>query len=1475
MSGPGHPSLDPFHPIVRDWFGRSFPEPTDAQAQGWPAIAAGHHALILAPTGSGKTLAAFLWALNQLVVERMDGGNAGRVLYVSPLKALNYDVERNLRGPLTGLAAGAARLGMTLPEISVGVRTGDTSQAERQRMLREPPDILITTPESLFLMLTSRAAEILAPTQVVIVDEIHAVAATKRGSHLALSLERLEGVADGPVQRIGLSATQRPLAEIARFLGGSADGRPRPVTVVDAGSRKPMELEVVVPVDDMRELGGADAGPAAHEPTATAGSEGHRRSIWPAMYPELLELIRCHTSTLVFVNNRRSAERMALRLNELAGEEVARAHHGSVAREQRVQIEEDLKAGRMPAIVATSSLELGIDMGAIDLVVQVESPRSVARGLQRIGRAGHSVGEASAGRIFPKYRGDLLESAAVAERMLTGEIEETRPPALPLDVLAQQIVAICVDGPVSVDDLHELARGAYPFADLSREQLEGVLDMLAGKYPSDEFAELRPRVVWDRVAGTVRGRDNARSLAVQNAGTIPDRGLYGVYLADGTSRVGELDEEMVYEARTGQTFLLGASSWRIEDITRDRVIVSPAPGAPGAIPFWRGEGPGRPYELGMAVGRLTRELADAPRGEAERRLRDECRLDERATRNLLDYLRDQRDATGALPSDLTVVVERFRDEIGDWRLCVLTPLGARIHAPWALALQARLRERGMGEVHALWSDDGIAIHFPDSDELPPADVVLIDPTELEELVVGELAGTALFGARFRENAARALLIPRRRPGQRTPLWQQRLRASALLQVARRYGSFPIILETYRECLNDWFDLPALTSLMERLQRRETALVEADTQLASPFAGSLLFEYVATYMYEDDTPAAERKAQALTLNRDLLRELLGRDELRELIDPGALADVEADLQGLIEERPVVGADALHDLLRRLGDLAPEEVAARLGEGLDAADLLAELAAERRACALMIGGERRWIAAEDAARYRDGLGAVPPDGLPAAFLEPVEDALRGLVARYARCHGPFREDEIATRWQVESTAIDAVLAELEGAGEVARGELRPGSVGREWCDVQVLRRIRRASVAALRKEIEPTDPAALAVFLPAWHGIDRPPARPGPDALRELLGPLQGLALPPEQWEGEVLPRRLGDYSPTWLDELAAAGEVIWVGAGSGRGGGRVALYFRDEAPLYGPPPASDPPDDDAAVALREALGSGAAFWEELVAATDMPSQELFSALWALVWSGEVTNDLWSPLRAPRRLPPLRPPRSRGRGRRGAGRISAVAGRWSPTARLFAAEPPAAERRRALAELLLERHGVLTRSAALAEGVPGGFAALYPELVDLETLGACRRGYFVDGLGGAQFALPGAVERLREAPRGVDPEALVMDAADPAQPYGAALPWPPRREGRGPSRVFGAQVVLVDGEPLLYLHRGGKRLLTLAEGGERTREVALQALAAWITADPRRRVAIETVDGEAVHTSPLAEPLAAAGFRSDLKAMVLRA
>ncbi len=1420
--------LSVFSPVTRAWFERTFDGPTPPQQHGWPAIASGGHVLIQAPTGSGKTLTAFLYAIDRLTSQP---GEGLRVLYVSPLKALNYDIERNLRGPLAGLES----------KLRVAVRTGDTPQKERREILKEPPDILITTPESLYLMLTSQAREMLRTVDTLILDEVHAVAGSKRGAHLAISVERLEALCDTPPQRIGLSATQRPIELIGQFVSGG-----REITIVDAGTRKPLDLEVVVPVEDMRELGTTTAytnPPEADGSALLTSTEGGRNSIWPSIYPEILRLVREHRSTIVFVNNRRLAERLALRLNELAEENVARAHHGSLAREQRQIVEEDLKAGRIPCLVATSSLELGIDMGAVDLVIQVESPKSVARGLQRIGRAGHEMGATSKGRIFPKFRADLLESAVVARAMREGEIEETKIPRNPLDVLAQQIVAISAGAEMASDELFALVTRAYPFATLSRGQFDNVLDMLAGRYPSDEFAELRPRIVWARTARVICARDGARRLAVTTAGTIPDRGLVGGFLAGGGGRVGELDEEMVYEARAGQTFLLGASTWRIEEITRDQVIVSPAPGVPGAVPFWKGEGVGRPYELGQKIGATSRELSALTDDKAMARLLGDYHLDPRAARNLLTFLHDQLDATGAVPSDRTIVVERFRDEIGDWRVCILSPFGGRVHAPWAMAIAARLRESLGVDAQSIWSDDGIALHFPESDTPPPIEELMIDPGEVEDLVVAELGDTALFGARFRENAGRSLLIPRRRPGERTPLWQQRLKAQNLLQVARKYGSFPVILETYRECLQDVFDLPALRALLQGLKTRELDLVEVETQSASPYSTSLLFDYIATYMYEDDTPPAERRAQALSLDRDLLRELLGQEELRDLLDADAVDEVERQLQGDPQT-----SDHLHDKLRLRGDLRVGEYDAALAE---------PLLAERRALLVRIAGEERLIAVEDAGRYRDALGVMTPSGLPDAYLDGGPDSLRQLVLRYAKGRGPFTTGQATERFGRD---VSTILVELESAEQLVRGELRPGGTEREWCDPDVLRRLRRASLAALRKEVEPVEQAALARFLPGWHGIDRRAS------LREALVPLQALSLPVALWETEVLPRRVPGYRPEHLDALTASGEVVWIGAGPDR----VALYFREDASALGRMPAAAPPEGDVHDAIRAAL-AGALFFDELLAETQLDEAVALPALWDLVWSGEVTNDAWTPLRASRRFgQPKDERRPRRFSRRRALGATATAGRWSRTERLFSGVPD----RRALAELLLERQGIVTRDGVRGEGIPGGYGAVYAELRALETLGLCRRGYFVEGLGGAQFALGGAVERIRELrERGKEPDGLVLAAADPAQPYGAALPWP-KRAGARASRVAGAYVVSLGGEPVLYVERGGRTLVPLRDPDETWLRPALVALVAHVRTGTGKRLAVERFDGEPVSDSDAMPLLVEAGFLAGPRRAVLR-
>jgi ATP-dependent Lhr-like helicase len=1470
-----------FSPRTRDWFTGAFAGPTPAQEQAWPAIASGEHVLISAPTGSGKTLAAFLYAIDQLAQSPPIANARDRrisLVYVSPLKALSYDIDRNLRTPLRGIGA----------DLRVAVRTGDTPQKERQQMLREAPDILITTPESLYLMLTGRAQSLFDQARWCIVDEIHAVASTKRGAHLALTLERLTQAAGRDVQRIGLSATQNPLEEVGRFMVGPS----RRCRIVDTGVRKELDLKIHVPVESMVE---PDDTPAPSiDPLA--GGEATRRSIWPAIYPELVELIKAHKSTILFVNNRRGAERLALRLNDLAGEEVARSHHGSLAREERTVVEEMLKAGELPCLVATSSLELGIDMGAVDLVIQVESPKSVARGLQRIGRAGHSVGDVSRGRIFPKFRADLLECAVVARRMRDAQIETTVVPRNALDVLAQQIVAIAAaaeqggggwvggNGTVNVDDLFALVTRTHSYAELPRAQFENVLDMLDGRYPSSEFAELRPRIVWDRIAGTIRARPGARQLAVTNAGTIPDRGLFAVTLPDGR-RVGELDEEMVYEARPGQTFLLGATTWRIEEIGRDRVIVTPAPGLPGAVPFWKGDTLGRPKELGEAIGAFARWAVDQPAEVLER----DYDLDERAARNLLEFLAEQQQATRVIPSDRAIVVERFRDEIGDWRLCILTPFGGRVHAAWSLALSARIRDEVGLESDAIYSDDGIIIHLPDAEEPPGADLVLLEPDEIEDLVVAELGSSALFGARFRENAGRSLLIPRARPGKRTPLWQQRLKAQSLLEVAKKYGEFPVILETYRECLRDVLDVPGLIELLTKLHRREITLVEVETATASPFASSLLFDYVATYMYEGDTPNAERRAAALSLDRDLLRELLGQEELRDLIDPGALATVEADLQCLSAMAQATGRDGLLDVLRRVGDLTQAEVTTRILDGLVPQSMLEELEAERRVAQLRINGEPRWIDAADAGLYRDALGAAPPGGLPTVFLEDVPDALSRVLRRYAATHGPFTTGEVRDRYGIDAAAA---LRELERAGALVQGELRPGGSSREWCDPEVLRRVRRASLAVLRKEIEPAEQRELARFLPAWQGVDRhPPSGAGIDRLREVLVPLQGLALAAEVWERDILPRRTGAYSPSWMDQLCAAGEVVWIGAGAlGRNSGRVALYFREDLALLGPPPyRGELPAGAAHDAVRERLAVGACFFTDLLVDVALGPEEIQDALWDLVWAGVATNDAFAPLRAPRltlaraqreQLRRGSARRSRfGAGRQRAGASAQVQGRWSLTAALLRGfgEDPVAQRR-ALGELLLERYGILTREQVLAEGIVGGFSAIYAELGQLETLGVARRGYFLEGLGGAQFALPGAVERLRaRPPAGTEaPAPLVLAAVDPAQPYGAALPWPRREdERRRPARTAGAYVVLMGGDPVLYLERGGRALQTLVDAGDPRLEPALSALVDHVRAGQIKRLALEKVDGASAMTSPLAPALTALGFQEGPRRLTLSA
>jgi ATP-dependent Lhr-like helicase len=1501
--GPG--PLARFSEATRTWFGAAFAEPTPAQVGAWDAIGAGRNALVVAPTGSGKTLSAFLWSLDRLLSSPPpeDRRHRCRVLYISPLKALGVDVERNLRAPLTGIRHTADRLGSPVPELSVGVRSGDTPAAERRKLVTAPPDILITTPESLFLMLTSQARESLRGVETVILDEVHAVAGTKRGAHLAVSLERLDALLDTPAQRIGLSATVRPLEEVARFLGGSA-----PVEIVAPPSDKEWDLEVVVPVEDMT---------APEEYDEESEDPKRSTSIWPHVEERVVDLIEAHRSTIVFANSRRLAERLTARLNEIAADRaggasaaaegtppaevmaqsgqsqgvasvIAKAHHGSVSKEQRALIEDDLKRGRLPCVVATSSLELGIDMGAVDLVVQIESPPSVASALQRVGRAGHQVGEISRGVLFPKHRGDLAQTAVAVERMRSGAIESLRVPANPLDVLAQQVVAATALDAWSADDLFELVRRSAPFTQLPRSAYDATLDLLSGRYPSDEFAELRPRIVWDRVTGTLTGRPGAQRLAVTSGGTIPDRGLFGVFLVGGEGpgrRVGELDEEMVYESRVGDTFALGATSWRIEDITHDRVLVTPAPGVPGRLPFWKGDTLGRPAELGAAIGAFTRELGALPRDRAEERARVDG-LDAWAAANLVAYLHEQLEATNLLPSDTTLVVERFRDELGDWRLVVHSPYGVPVHAPWALAINARLRERYGVDGQAVASDDGIVIRIPDTDAEPPGgDVIVFEPDEIEALVTQEVGGSALFASRFRECAARALLLPRRDPGRRSPLWQQRQRSAALLEVASRYPSFPIVLEAVRECLQDVYDLPALVALMRGVDRREVQVVDVSTHQPSPFARSLLFGYVAQFMYEGDSPIAERRAAALALDQGLLAELLGRAELRELLDPEVLAEVEAELQRLAPDRRVRDAEGVVDLLRLVGPLSLDEVAARVTEPGSAGDWLAALALARRVVEVRMAGDERWAVVEDVGRLRDGLGVPVPPGTPEAFTDPVDDPLADLVARYARTHGPFTTEQVAARLGLGGAVVRHTLQRLAAQGRVLDGEFRPSGSGTEWCDAEVLRRLRRRSLARLRQEIEPVEPETLGRFLSAWQHVTTATGRGGlrgVDGVLRAIEQLAGCAVPASALEPLVLGGRVRDYEPSYLDELTASGEVIWAGHGALPGAdGWVSLHLADQAPLTLP---DHQPFEHSELhqAILDALAPGGAWFfrqlSDAVRSTD--DTALSAALWDLVWAGRISNDTLTPLRALTRggTPAHRsrrpPPRANRPSRTGPPQ---TAGRWALLPDL---DTDPTRRAHATAERLLERHGVVIRGAVVSERVPGGFAAVYKVLSAFEDSGRCRRGYFVAGLGAAQFGTAGALDRRRavaEVPSEAKPTAVALAATDPANPYGAALPWPQNGDGgHRPGRKPGAIVVLVDGVLAMYVERGGRTLLTWTDDAD------LLASAAGSLAEAARhgslgRLTVEKADGEQLLGSgatPLRQALQAAGFVATPKGLRLR-
>ncbi|MGI4758491.1 MAG: Lhr family helicase [Janthinobacterium lividum] len=1623
----GDAVLERFHPVTAEWFRAVFEGPTQPQREGWPAIARGDSTLILAPTGTGKTLTAFLWCLDRLMlqprafvaptaeakpVRRVKGkkkepkstalpeGVGVRVVYISPLKALAVDVERNLRSPLQGIANMAQRRGVPVHTPEISVRTGDTPTAERARFAKHPGDILITTPESLYLLLTSNAGEALRTVETVIIDEIHALVPSKRGAHMALSLERLEALTGRKVQRIGLSATQRPLEEVARFLGGadgtvqssnkmltiapiveretiesdeaedSADKGPapgsyktpkieviasvaeqagdtalalgedapsqilageiagvryRPVTIVNAGARKRLELTVEVPVEDMAKLGeiqDTPSGPASQGPKRT--------SIWQSIHPRLLEIIKQHQSTILFVNARRIAERLAGAINELAGEQIARAHHGSLAASQRSEIEELLKAGHIRALVATSSLELGIDMGAVDLVIQIEAPPSVASGMQRIGRAGHQVGAPSKGIIFPKYRADLIACAAVTRAMHEGHVESTRFLRNALDVLAQQVVAIIAHPPLSQEDaarrsakhrsdedespglsydaLLGIVRSCSGYAGMSTQIFDGVLDMLAGRYPSDEFGELRPRITWDRTKGWLTPRQGVKKIAILNGGTIPDRGLYGVFLSGERSkpiRVGELDEEMVFEARNGETFILGASTWRIDEITHDRVLVSPAPGEPGKMPFWHGDQAGRPLEFGRRIGALVRELRELPRSAALTRLIREHDLDATAAENVMRYLADQEVATEQVPDDRTIVVERVRDELGDWRVCVMTPFGSRIHAPWAMAVQGRIRAAGHADVETMWSEDGFVVRFPESDGAPDVDQFFPEAQEAADSVQRQLGSTALFAAKFREAAARALLLPRRRADGRTPLWQQRKRAYDLLSVAARYPEFPMLLEAYRECLRDVFDMPALSEILRSIASRQIRVHTVDARTPSPFASALLFSYVANYIYDGDAPLAERRAQALSINQEQLRELLGDADLRELLDPNAIEETEEQLQMLADDYRARSMDGVHDMLLRLGDLNRAELLRRVISP-EVAITVDRLQKARRVLELKFGAEKRLIAVEDAARYRDALGVPLPPGLPTAFLQAVPDAIVDLIRRFGRTHGPFTTNEVAQRFAVPLETAESVLQKLVGSGRVIEGAFRPGGQQREWCDVEVLRTIRRRSLAKLRKEVEPVEQQTLARLFTHWQGVLTP--RRGLDALLDVIETLQGAPLPASLLETEILPARIVGYKPADLDTLIAAGEVTWAGFEPlGERDGRIGLYLAEKLPLLWPvvntAQAASVLEEGSATKEREdriveyLRTHGASFFQNLHEGTGggYPGESI-EAVWNLVWRGAITNDSLQSLRAytdknqsgrqtNHQGKPLRKVHNQAANFRSRRTTPPTAqGRWALHPAMLATERNGTEWSYAEAHQLLQRYGVVFRETAHAENLPGGFSAIYDVMKALEESGKIRRGYFAAELGATQFALPAALDLLRSLRTkrpDTDPEMIVLAATDPANPYGALLKWPQPADGNSSlTRTVGSRVVLADGALVAYLRRGNPNVQVFLPEEEPMRGQVMRSLARYfvVMAQTTGRMNeqaehtggigmfLQTINGIAVAEHPMARALLDAGFQA---------
>lgn len=1518
---------DVFSPATRDWFLRAFKQPTAVQSQTWHVAAHGEHALVIAPTGSGKTLAAFLYALDQLFREGGEHASeahkrkTSRILYISPIKALGTDVQRNLQIPLQGIADERRQRGEMEVNIRVGIRTGDTPAQERSKLTRNPPDILITTPESLYLMLTSRARETLRGVETVIIDEVHAVAGSKRGAHLALSLERLDALLHTSAQRIGLSATVRSVSDVAEFLGGD-----RPVTVVNPPAMRHPQIRIVVPVANMDDVSSVTIGTGED---SHAGREG---SIWPYIETGILDEVLRHRSTIVFTNSRGLAEKLTARLNELYAARlqrsptiavdaanfestsgatsnrvqssdvyIARSHHGSVSKEQRAITEQALKSGELRCVVATSSLELGIDMGAVDLVIQVATPLSVASGLQRIGRAGHQVGGISNGLFFPRTRRDLIDSAVIVECMFAGKLENLTPPHNPLDVLAQQTVAAAAMDALQVDEWYARVRRAAPWKDLPRRVFDTTLDMLSGRYPSGDFSAFRPKLIWDRESGILTARPGAQLLAVTSGGTIPDRGMYSVLLPEGeeqagSRRVGELDEEMVYESRVNDIITLGATSWRIQQITRDQVIVTPAPGRSARLPFWRGEGNGRPSELGEMIGDFLHLLADGAffSGSIPPWLAEENTL-----ANIKGLIDEQRKATGIVPGSRHLVLERCRDEIGDWRIILHSPYGRRVHEPWALAIA--------GRIHALWgadasvvaSDDGIVARIPDTDgKLPDAAIFLFEPEKLLQIVREAVGSSALFAARFRECAARALLMPGRTPGHRTPLWQQRLRASQLLEIAQGYPDFPIILETLRECLQDVYDLPALERLMRRLNGGEIQISDVTTTTPSPFAASLLFGYVAEFMYQSDAPLAERRASVLSLDSELLRNLLGQVDPGELLDPQVIRQVEEELQRLAAGREAKGEEGLFDLLRELGPMTVEDLVQRhTGSSEEIETYVENLLAAKRIFPAMIAGQKHLACMDDAARLRDALGVPLPHSLPEIYLHRVNYPLRDLFLRYLRTHALVTAEQLARDFGLGIAIVEEQLQQLRERGLVMNLQQDV------WVSDEVFRRLRLRSLQAAREATRPVPSTVYARLLLERQGVlpatDGSPALfaatstgvyEGVDGVMRVIEQLAGVGLPASLWESQILPARVRDYSPEMLDELLATGAVIWSGQKKlGDDDGLVALHLQEYAAESLTPVENDHAKRSAIQqAIIAVLADGGAWFAQQIAqrvgekiGQPVDASPLQEALWELVWQGVISCDIWAPLRALTRSSTSARPSTRRSHRTRRGRPAytssisplvsyntpKLAGRWS----LLQVEPlNDTERMLALAENMLDRYGIVSRQAVIAENIPGGFPSMQTLCRSMEDSGRIMRGRFVEGLGGAQFADRLTIDRLRDLAtqatqtRHYTPVAL--SANDPANVWGTLLPWPAHPATLVPTRRAGALVVVSGGKLLLYLAQGGKKMLVWQEKEELLAPGVFQALTTALRREPRLRFTLTEVNDQPVRQTPMFTLLREAGFSS---------